>query len=330
MAKQIVHMTSKYSIGCTFLDWSIHWLAGKNDIWHATKKVVPITPNPIEGKIAHGHVKNHPGGRSEIELVTNRIQQADYDDLITMYWIGQRFTPREIAEKTFKETLETTIIDTWKWLGKQNYKGIFLDFVGPKMYIDMSRMNNNIHGGNHDSQEDAVRYDINVMKPELDMPNTWDVREQLALVLRPYEDVNLTADIDKSYDHYYFNNLDWFYHGEKHIKEIMDFIDRPILDPRWSHWKFVYHKWADVQRNLVRFATSVDDWVNNIVKGNEVILPRLTFRQEAIIQHLLIYKHNLNFKTQGLEKLPNNTLKLHRKLEPNIHNVEDIYDCRKT
>jgi len=47
----------------------------------------------------------------------------------------------------------------------------------------------------------------------------------------------------------------------------------------------------------------------------------LNLNQEASIQHVLIYKYDLNLKTWGLEKFPNNTKKLHELLEPNIHKI---------
>ena len=50
-------------------------------------------------------------------------------------------------------------------------------------------------------------------------------------------------------------------------------------------------------------------------------LPRLTLKQESIIQHCLIYWHNLNLKTWGLTHFPNNARLLHQLLEPNIHTV---------
>ena len=47
----------------------------------------------------------------------------------------------------------------------------------------------------------------------------------------------------------------------------------------------------------------------------------LTFEQEVIVQHCLIYQHGLNLKTWQLEQFPRNTRDLHRLLEPNTHTV---------
>jgi hypothetical protein len=54
----------------------------------------------------------------------------------------------------------------------------------------------------------------------------------------------------------------------------------------------------------------------------------LTLWDEAIIQHLLIYKYGLTLKAWGLEKLPTNTKDIHKLLEKNVyHKVDDIYNC---
>jgi hypothetical protein len=49
------------------------------------------------------------------------------------------------------------------------------------------------------------------------------------------------------------------------------------------------------------------------------------FYQEAIIQHIMIYKYGMNFKLWQLEKFPDNTQDLHKLLEPNIHKVDNLY-----
>ena len=47
--------------------------------------------------------------------------------------------------------------------------------------------------------------------------------------------------------------------------------------------------------------------------------------QEAIVQHILIYKYNLNLKNWQLKKFPDNTQDLHKLLETNIHPTKILY-----
>jgi hypothetical protein len=71
----------------------------------------------------------------------------------------------------------------------------------------------------------------------------------------------------------------------------------------------------------------LDEIINLIIEGRPMDLKRfdLDVLQESVIQHFLLYKHNLNLKTFGLEKFEN-TLQLHNLLEPNVyHQLEKIY-----
>ena len=84
--KKIVCSISTLSIGCTFVDWSIHFLAGKKQYYSfAQQKWMPLVSNPLTDCNAHGHDRNHPGG---IENVTAMLQQAKNmpdDGLYSMY-----------------------------------------------------------------------------------------------------------------------------------------------------------------------------------------------------------------------------------------------------
>jgi hypothetical protein len=330
MTKEIVHLTSRYSTGCTFLDWSIHWLSGKTDVWTPnSNRPVPIIDNPIKNKIAHGHPKIHPHGLDNIKMVMGKINRVAYDDLISIYWVGNRtgHTETDITkfEYQVKKQAISANVECWAWLCEQGYKGIFMDFVGPKMYLDQLRTTQNPFGVFLENEIDAIRQWLELFKDNLDLTHTWDVREQYALILRPYETWEFSLPIDRSYDHYYFNNIDWWYHGQDHIKKIFDFLGKSIDLSRWNHWVTVYEEWAVIQRKIVDFANNVDNIVTDIVSGKDREIEKLSFRQEAIIQHLLIYKHGLNFRTWNLETLPTNTKDIHNLLEPNIHSAENIY-----
>lgn len=76
-----------------------------------------------------------------------------------------------------------------------------------------------------------------------------------------------------------------------------------------------------MQNDALKFYRSLSHIVECIVQGGYYELPALSLEQEAIIQHCLIYQHNLNIKTWQLEKFPSNTIRLHQLLEPNSHSL---------
>jgi hypothetical protein len=83
-------------------------------------------------------------------------------------------------------------------------------------------------------------------------------------------------------------------------------------------WQQIYKKWQQPQLDSLEFMFNCQRIVNSIVNNHWLEID-LTFEQEVVIQHCLIYHHGLNLKTWMLEKFPNNTQELHKLLEPNIH-----------
>jgi len=328
MTKQIVHLTSKYSVGCTFLDWSLHWLSGKNNtISVESNNPHPLTSDPVRDNIAHNNYKKiHPGRLVTIKETIKKLKKIDYNDLITIYWHADRLTSSDDTVDIRNRNNEL-IIEAWNWLCSQGYLGIFLEFPGPKMYLDQPRETADIYGNVFDNHKQVLFADFKILFPDKEVPsNIWDLREQYALNLRPYEELPLIVDIDRNYPHYYLTTNDWYFNGQEHIRNIMKFIGKDIDESRWNHWVTVYQKWSALQKKIINFCNNVESFVKDIVDGNDNEIGPLTLRQEVIIQHLLMYKYNLNLKTWQLESFPNNTKDLHNLLEPNIHNLENIYD----
>ena len=99
----------------------------------------------------------------------------------------------------------------------------------------------------------------------------------------------------------------------------MKFLNIAIDVKVWDHWVDVYHNWQEMQLNILEFNINFDHIMNAIVNNWYYEIGDLTFEQEIIIQHCLIYQHGLNLKTWQLEKFPANAQDLHKLLEPNIH-----------
>ena len=98
------------------------------------------------------------------------------------------------------------------------------------------------------------------------------------------------------------------------------------MDPqRFNQWLPIYQQWASRQLKILDFCHEVSHIIDSIVNNWDYQLGDLSFEQEVVIQHYLIYKHNLNLKTWQLEKFPSNTKDLHKLLETNTHSVPVIY-----
>ena len=64
---------------------------------------------------------------------------------------------------------------------------------------------------------------------------------------------------------------------------------------------------ADILYVLRKLDVLESDVFDAIVHNWYYEIDNLTFEQEVIIQHCLIYQHGLNLKTRQLEKFPSNT-----------------------
>ena len=98
----------------------------------------------------------------------------------------------------------------------------------------------------------------------------------------------------------------------------MNWVELPIDNDRYNQWVPIYEDWQQIQMNSLRFQYNYKHIVDCVVNNWSYNID-LTFDQEVVIQHLLIYQHNLNLKTWQLKKFPGNTKDLHLLLEPNIH-----------
>jgi hypothetical protein len=155
--------------------------------------------------------------------------------------------------------------------------------------------------------------------------NIWDQREFLALCRRPFDNCYIDCAFDHTRPHLWVDSQSLWYNGQHAMEKIMDFCELTIDKKRWKQWFAVYRKWQHLQFKILEFTFNYQHIIDAIVNNWYYKIDELTFEQEIIIQHCLIYQHGLNLKTWGLKKFPGNTKELHQLLEPNIHAVESIY-----
>jgi hypothetical protein len=149
----------------------------------------------------------------------------------------------------------------------------------------------------------------------------WDQREQLALILRPDMTVNWMDTINLSKPHLNYDTYDAWNFLPEVMAEIIAQSGFTMQIEKVETWKQIYHKWRD--RHDPAFSRHYDKILEAIVNNHYLCLKRfkLDFFKEALIQHGLIKKHNLNLKTWQLSTFPDNTQDLYALLEPNIHDI---------
>jgi hypothetical protein len=343
--KQIVCSFSTYSIGCTFVDWSIHYLAGKDQYYSfAQQSWIPLVANPLTDCNAHGHDRNHPVG---IENITAMMQQAKnmpdtglysmYPSTVESDYVRKKFkiNLEQIDEKEFHQLEQDWRADEFAKLFKLCADHAQVIFIHDNQYTNWFRLfahQRMVHKVSVDEQAEIEYRQQCFHKKSIDrwkdigLENIWDVRERQALDTRPLDMITrqLTDHCDFSRPHFRASVCDLWHRGVQLFHQIMMYLDIPIDPDRLTQWIPIYHEWAQKPLALMLFGDSFDDTIQCIVNGWYKELPELTFDQEVIIQHALIYRHNLNLKTWQLEKFPRNTIDLHRLLEPNTHKLVHI------
>lgn len=339
MTSKVVCVTSEMMVGSTFLDWSLHWLAGHTQVYNLQdEKWVPLPASPLAAKNAHNHPKNHPTGHGEYLSNIIALEQQHSKEFHTCYpaKIPAGLVGKELG---FDENrLRNPKI--WQYMSATSdldYAHIFKSSVDrniPVIFLATNQNNAVYHALSFQRGEhllpyhDGKNHDENVyvafhqwfFKDVMENANTqWDQRELLALNLQLDSCYPSLDMIDLTVPHLWINCEELWYNGEAVLQRCMEYINEPIDPSRLATWMQIYQQWQKIQQQTLKFCYELDHIVTATVKGWHYPLSPMTLLQEAIIQHRLIYQHNLNICNWQLESFPDNTNKLHKLLEPNQH-----------
>lgn len=344
--------TSTRSVGCTFIDWSLHFLSGQEHYFNTQQnKLIPLSHNPINSTNAHVHPKNHPAGLKNFLKELDQFDQLSNVKLCSTYPIMMHFDAAlEIlgyqAEQLSEHTVLQQVIEYifqdynkfFKTCADRDTKMIFVatDHRTALYYQNIRALDRYMTSPNRpECQQNLINEfqtifftkSINTWN-QLQLTNVWDIRERMALDMRPFNLLE-PKQFDFQYPHLWINSQELWSQPIETVKRILDYVQLEIKPNRLTDWLPICQSWHKIQTNLLQFDYVQKHIVDAIVYNWDFSID-LTFYQEAIIQHCLIYQHNLNLKTWQLEKFPNNTKLLHNLLEINIHPIDDIYNLRST
>ena len=338
MASNIFCVTSPGSLGCTFLDWSIHYLSGKTKFFNTDDGWSELTTDPAKASNAHGHRRNHP---SSLENTLKCIDVLKKEtDLVSFY-------PYPIRANLFCDKfgynyneLRSEVADLYIKYIKQDFNNILqtcadmhIPFVLVTIADDDIFLFKPRNTGKWTSTEPAGSLK-EIIEHELDyyfqdslkeQHTIWDKRETLALCIRPYSQIGY---VNTSHPHLHLDAKDIMFGGLPVFKKVLDYLNLPLDESRVDHWYNVYNNWSSKIHKNMSFCWNIKSICDSIVNDHyyDLTIHDLDLYDEAIIQHTLIFKYGLTIKNLGLEKFPNNTRELHKLLEPNFHPIENIYN----
>jgi len=340
MTTNIVYLTGDASCGLTFLDWSLYYFLGAEKFYHpisATWEIV--VDNPLCKQNAHKHKKIHPGSLKQLKYCIDEINLHAKDYFHSMY-IYPRITESGFDITTFLNDDTHDEANFWEQQGTRLINETVLGFndflVQNNFKLLVLRANkedilyNTFNGGRpHNLTADYMlmklhnKFFSKNSKIWGDQVKIWDQRENLALSFRPFNHICHEINVTST-NHYEITIGNMLDNLDKEIYNILDFFNiTPVGD--YTVWKSLYRQWQQIHD--IKFYRSWEEIINNIIQGVDFDLTNyhMDFVKDVFIQHILIYQYNLNIKGYGLEELPKNTKLIHALLEPNIHQVDQIY-----
>jgi len=342
---KIACVTSMRSVGCTFVDWSLHFLSNQTVYYQADKlTTIPLSMNPVESINAHGHEKNNPAGLSKAKVHIERFQTQDKVDLCSMYVgpmhmdVAMQYLSLDHSCTTDSELWEKVIRyvanDYQSTIDHCSKQGIGTIYINPDPDLNLYFLNGRcldkfmISNQKPKTLEDlkheyqTIFYQTSIEEWQSQgLTNIWDIRERMALNARPFDRVEDRMQLTLSLPHLWINGSELWNHGIDTMKNIMSYLEIKVDSTRWKLWTPIYYQWQSIQQQHLKFAYQFNHIVDAIVNNYYYNVGNLSFDQEVVIQHALIYRHGLNLKTWNLTKFPSNTQDIHKLLEPNIHPI---------
>lgn len=319
-------ITCSGAFGGTFLDWSIHWLSGGNKFYNIDSGWGNLRSDPLSLINAHNHQKNHPMGYEETLTAIQDLKKLQTDNILSVF-------PSPLPR------LKEDYVKLWDFLIENLIPVIYIKLTTPIIYNTKIRSFetklrtfNSAEEMHEQFLQKYFKKNYDYWKNILNMHSISDRREFIALNVRPHECDDPTDAADFSKSHFYLDAQELWYNGEDVLTRIMKYLDIKIQNQRLVSWLPIYKQWQHKQLNILKFSWNLDHICESIVKNYYYDLREydLDIWEEAIIQHEMIYKYGLNFKTWQLEKFPDNTQELNKLLEPNtVHQIKDIYGLFK-
>ena len=315
----------QFNLGATFLIWSTHYLSG-NDKYHSIEKnkILQIPNNPLSGGTAHKFIAN------EITSIKDCHHYLD----------TQHNTPGHINHIKYYPVVET--LREYHSLNK-DFQLSMIDRKIPIINMSCKNLQHLIGFLRSDYEQDKWQNDFEIVKkhckhywPDIlddaeiypdNLTTFHGIREAIAFRLRPYD----------FWEHHKTHNFtdriltndfyDLLTNGYKVIKSTMSYLNLQIIDARLEDWSRTQKKWSAELMPYMDFCNDIEHIIDNIVANKKIDLGRyrMDVLKEAVLLHLLIYKHNLNL-TISIDKLPNDTQEIYKLLGKNTRStIKKLY-----
>lgn len=304
------------AIGGTFLTWTIYYLSNRTQYFSVRNQcTIDLPDNPLTGKNAHNFIVNQPNNIQEFNDFLPRLINKDE----CLYLHQLRDHTQEAITELVKHTTKNIIVALTR------DQLLYLRTYIPRTNAQPAWTSDKLISDPDEIYKDFVNYFFKESSnhwQESDLNKVWDKREFIALNFDPYDHISIKEYVNSDTSFYYINPMDLWTNFDNSVLQLFDYLKIDLDHNRYQKWLLIYKQWQNTHKSRLMFVWYFNIIIENILIGNDFDLNRfnLDLVQEATIQHELIYKHNLNFKTWQLDKFCN-TKQLHDLLEPNIHDL---------
>lgn len=314
--------------GGHFVNWSLSFLTNQSTIWNrnAQEEIFNTNSGTLEQHFHHHSCFVTLGFNSLLEQ-TRLIKENFKGPVAFLFVCHSNVEVNNSTTSNINELIRQDYLNAINWVQDNNLPFIFIDF-DPADYLNIF-YNNRFPidmFGNPQSDFNTVidQYEnmfFNETKDKFSSEYIWDRRERLALIIDPFykESIHCFRN-NVNHLNYYTTDTIWNSFPEV-LPAISKVIDIELDSTKLPAWKDVYNNWKTKHKQ--QFSRDFNLIINAIVNNDSLDLTQyhMNFFNEVLIQHALIFWHNLNFKTWQLEKFPTNTQELHSLLESNIHHI---------
>ena len=332
---KLVAIAAAGPVGPTFLEWSIYYLIGQTQYFHAQQGWLELVADPLrngrveykqeqvdpvfdrkytQGTInAHGHCKNVCFGLDQLAAWLNQLQSVNAGTVVWHQMLQTNHNAWLQAHGNtdrFKQCLISDYTQSIDLCLDRGAQVIFME-IDPRI---------NFYFANDRRVDNADSLNDEFFSSQLD---GMDPREKAALDQRPFENLRLSQhfQFDRNRPHYNINCLSWWHDGETQMARILEFLDLPIQHTQLDNWRPIYRQWQTVQTKFLDFVYRFDHMIEAIVNGWYYEVGPLTFNEQVIVLHVLIYQHKLNINLWNLSGWPTNAQDIHKLLIPCVHPV---------
>ena len=242
-------VSSLRSIGCSFLNWSIHFIHGDIEFYNVLDGWGQLPTNPMTERNAHGFLKNHPCGWENTQNYIDSLKSLDTSRLLSLYPYCYPDNPNEYI------SMVNLIINN-------NVPLIYMDLPCTPLYFSTPAR---CRWGSADESLAKFIEEYFTNSENYNLDNIWEFREFAALNLRPFDILPINLDLTNK--HLYINAMDMWFNGEEKIKEIFEFLSLHINNTRLNEWMPIYRQWQSIHSNILKFAWNIYYIIYCIIAG---------------------------------------------------------------